>query len=60
LAEKYGYFGEEEAERYGTNGCTMHTFFSVAFSTDDNINKKMKVFDDSEFDVIVFDEIFFR
>ena len=43
------------ASKYGKNGCTVNRFFSIGMTED----TKMAKFDDSPFDTIVFDEIFF-
>ena len=39
------------------SGCTLNDFFSVGMTED--AAKKMTKFDDSSYDVIVFDEIYF-
>ena len=39
------------------NGCTLNAFFSVGMT--DDATSRMSKFDDSKYDVIVFDEIFF-
>jgi hypothetical protein len=43
------------ASNYGESGCTINRFFSIGMTED----TKMAKFDDSPFDTIVFDEIFF-
>ena len=43
------------ASNYGDNGCTINRFFSLGMTED----SKMAKFDDSSYDTIVFDEIFF-
>ena len=43
------------ASNYGDNGCTINRFFSIGMTED----SKMATFDDSPYDTIVFDEIFF-
>lgn len=43
------------ASNYGESGCTINRFFSIGMTED----SKMAKFDDSPFDTIVFDEIFF-
>ena len=40
---------------YGVNGCTLNRFFSIGMTD----QTKMAKFDDSPYDTIVFDEIFF-
>jgi len=43
------------ASNYGQNGCTINRFFSIGMTD----QSKMAKFDDSPYDTIVFDEIFF-
>ena len=43
------------ASNYGENGCTINRFFSIGMTEE----SKMARFDDSVYDTIVFDEIFF-
>ena len=43
------------ASNYGESGCTINRFFSIGMTED----SKMARFDDSIYDTIVFDEIFF-
>jgi len=43
------------ASNYGENGCTINRFFSIGMTEE----SKMAKFDDSSYDTIVFDEIFF-
>ena len=44
-------------QKYGSSGVTMNRFFSICIANTDTT--KMKKFDDSGFDTIVFDEIYF-
>ena len=43
------------ATNYGADGCTLNKFFSIGMTEE----TKMARFDDSSYDVVVFDEIFF-
>ena len=45
------------AQNNRENGVTLNTFFSVGMT--DDATQRMSRFDDSTFDVIVFDEIYF-
>ena len=47
----------ELAEKYGQNGITINKFFGFGISEEEQ--KHMKRFDASQYDVVVFDEIFF-
>ena len=42
-------------QKYGDSGITLNKFFSIGVSKD----TKMPKFDDSDYDVVVFDEIYF-
>ena len=48
----------ELAEKYGKDGITINKFFGFGISEEEQ--KFMKKFDASEYDTIVFDEIFFN
>ena len=41
-------------QKYGDAGVTVNRFFSIGI----NANTKMRMFDDSDYDTIVFDEIY--
>ena len=43
------------ASKYGEDGCTINRFFAIGLTED----TKMAKFDDSPYDTVVFDEIFF-
>ena len=46
-------------QKYGVNGVTLNKFFGICINKTSDDKKTMSKFDDSEYDVIVFDEIYF-